>query len=147
VPPSLGDLGLVESVNELVESIRYTQLLQVDFDHFSFTEEKIPENGQLMLYRIVQEGLNNIVKHAGARKATVVIQNNSRFLLLEIKDDGAGFDGQKIRKGLGLTNIKNRAELFGGKVKISATPGKGCTLKVSIPLNAQQEVHNIYTKH
>jgi signal transduction histidine kinase len=81
----------------------------------------------------VQEQLNNIVKHANASEVYINIINDESHYLLEIKDNGNGFDLEKVRKGLGLTNIRNRAELFGGKVSVLAAPGKGCMLKVILP--------------
>lgn len=133
VPPTLGDLGIIESIEELIETIRYVQLLKIDFNYFDLNEDRIPENQQLMLYRIIQEGLSNIVKHANAREVSIVMKNNNKQLMLEIKDNGKGFDLATVRRGLGLTNIRNRAELFGGKVTLNSTPGGGCSLKVVIP--------------
>jgi signal transduction histidine kinase len=86
-----------------------------------------------MLYRIIQEALNNILKHAQASTVRMYLTRNKRFLFLEIQDNGRGFVPEKVRKGLGLNNIRNRAELLGGKVHIKAAPGAGCILKVVIP--------------
>lgn len=133
VPQTLGDLGLVESISELIDSILVMELLQINFEHRNFNEMGIPENQKLMFYRIIQEQLNNIVKHANAARVTITLQSKTEFLTMVIKDDGDGFVLEKMRKGLGLTNIKNRAELFGGTVNIIAAPGKGCTLKVLVP--------------
>jgi PAS domain S-box-containing protein len=133
VPPTLGDLGIIESIEELIEAIRYVQLIKIDFDYFDLNEDRVPENQQLMLYRIIQEGLNNIIKHADATTVSIVMKNTNRQLLLEIKDNGKGFNMATVRKGLGITNIKNRAELFDGKVTLTSTSGGGCTLKVVIP--------------
>ena len=134
VPPSLGDLGLVESVQELVATLRFVQKLQITFIHDHFCEAGLPENMKLMLYRIIQEALNNVLKHAHARTVQIVLSNNLRFLLFEIKDDGQGFAPEKMRKGLGLNNIRNRAALFSGKVIIKTATGKGCTIKAVIPV-------------
>jgi signal transduction histidine kinase len=137
VPPTLGDLGIIESIEELINSIGHVQLLQIDFDYFDFNEDRVPENQQLMLFRIIQEQLNNVVKHADASRVQIIIKNNRGELRLEIKDDGKGFDKALGRKGLGLMNIKNRAELFSGKMEIQSAPGKGCSLKVVIPARAE----------
>lgn len=133
VPQTLGDLGLVESIAELIDAIGVVKLMNIVFEHRSFGEEGIPENQKLMFYRIIQEQLNNVVKHANAQHVTITLQSKNDFITLVIKDDGEGFDLVQMRKGLGLTNIKNRAELFGGTVNIITTPGKGCTLKVMVP--------------
>lgn len=133
VPQTLGDLGLVESIAELIDSIGVVQLMNIGFEHRNFVEDGIPENQKLMFYRIIQEQLNNVVKHANAGNVSISLQTKNDFITLVIKDDGDGFDLEQMRKGLGLTNIKNRAELFGGTVNIIAAPGKGCTLKVMVP--------------
>jgi PAS domain S-box-containing protein len=133
VPSTLGDIGLIESVHELIESIRMVQNLEVEFQHYEFSEEQIPENGKLMLYRIIQEALNNIIKHAAATSVHIHLVRTDRMILLEVCDNGKGFLPEKVRKGLGLTNIRNRAELFNGSVKIKTRPGAGCTVKVAIP--------------
>jgi PAS domain S-box-containing protein len=133
MPPTLGDLGLIDSIYDLIETINRTQPLIIKLDHSGFIEEKIAGNQKLMIFRIVQEQLNNILKHAAAKNVTIKVQNNKPLLFLEIRDDGNGFDIVKTRKGLGLTNIKNRAELFGGNVEILSAAGKGCAIKVTIP--------------
>ena len=138
MPPTLGDLGLMESVSDLVETISRTQYLRIDLDDYEFDEDKVPDNKKLMIFRIVQEQLNNIVKHADAKKVSVMLRNDKAFLLLEIKDDGKGFDPKGVRKGLGLTNMRNRAELFGGEVTITSAPGQGCTLTMKVPHSLQR---------
>jgi PAS domain S-box-containing protein len=134
LPHTLSDLGLVESISELTESLSRAQLISIDFNYDDFDEINIPENQKLTLFRIVQEQLNNIAKHAEANNISVTLKSTIQSVLLEIKDDGKGFDKKTVRKGLGFTNIRNRAELFGGKKEIISTPGEGCFLKVSMPV-------------
>ena len=133
VPPTIRDLGLIESLADLTESLSKTEYLKVKLVASQFNEEKLPENEKLMLYRIVQEQLNNIVKHAQAKTVTITLKNDKPILVLQISDDGKGFNPVKANKGLGLANIKNRAELFGGKVHVISSEGEGCTLKVIVP--------------
>lgn len=146
VPYTLKDLGLVESVMELVDAASRAQLAKIDFVYEDFEEDLVPENQKLTLFRITQEQLNNIAKHAEAKNVTIVIKNTDKKVLLEIKDDGKGFSPKKVRNGLGITNIHNRAELFGGSAQVLSQPGKGCTLKVSIPVSHSQslEMFNSY---
>jgi PAS domain S-box-containing protein len=134
LPHTLSDLGLVESICELTDSLSRAQLIRIDFNYEDFEEVNIPENQKLTLFRIVQEQLNNIAKHAGARNISVTLRSTIQSVLLEIKDDGIGFDKNTVKKGLGFTNIRNRAELFGGKKEIISNPGEGCYLKVSMPV-------------
>ncbi|GAB4093589.1 PAS domain-containing sensor histidine kinase [Flaviaesturariibacter terrae] len=133
IPSTLGDLGLEESVNDLIHTLTRTQQLRIRFVATGFDEERVPDNQKLMLFRILQEQLNNIVKHAGARKVTVQLRQGDGELRLEVTDDGCGFDPLTVRRGLGLTNMRNRAEMFGGNVSIVSAPGAGCTLTVSVP--------------
>lgn len=133
VPPTLGDLGLVESIKDLADTVGLLQQLHITFDASHFTEQGLPENAKLMLYRIIQEALNNIIKHAAATTVHIRLKRRTGLILLQLTDNGQGFDPAKVRKGLGLTNIRNRAELFGGKISLKAAPGEGCTLGIMIP--------------
>ena len=98
----------------------------------------IPENKKLMFFRILQKQLANIVMHAHASVVEIVLKNTGKEVLLEITDDGEGFDCSLVGPGAGLTSIKNRAELFGGEFKVVSSPGKGCTIQVSVPHSYQQ---------
>lgn len=141
LPSALDDLGLIDCVYDLIESISRTRPMHIKFNHVVFDETRIPENAKLMLFRIIQEQLNNITKHANANKVTITLANNEDDFSLELKDDGTGFDIKTIRRSLGLTNIRNRVELFGGKASIISSPGKGCCIKVFIPYRLQQVVN------
>lgn len=138
VPSTLGDIGLIESVQELIVSYSYLKTMQVTFDHADFDEDCIQENQKLMLYRVLQEQINNIMKHAKAQKVDIFLKSNKKFVYMQVQDNGSGFVLNSLRKSLGLTNIKNRVDLFGGKVKIVTSPGKGCSIKVIIPINFQE---------
>jgi PAS domain S-box-containing protein len=133
VPPTLKDLGFIESVNDLIDSLRIAQLLTIELDYLYFDEDQLPDNKKLALYRIIQEQLNNIVKHAGASHVAVVLRLTAGHIFLQIKDNGIGFDSSNVKKGLGLANIHNRAELLGGHVLLSSSPGNGCEINVSLP--------------
>lgn len=142
VPPTLKDLGFIDSVNDLIEPVRCTQSLAVELDYFDFDEDKIPDNQKLALYRIIQEQLNNIIKHARARQVSIILRLTVHNVLLQIKDDGVGFELEKVKRGLGLSNIHNRAELFGGKALFTSSPNKGCEVNVSLPHTAMVAVAN-----
>lgn len=132
VPPTLKDLGFIDSVNDLIESLRCTAV-EVELDYYEFDEDKIPDNKKLALYRIIQEQLNNIIKHARAKQVSIILRLTAHNVLLQIKDDGMGFEFEKVKRGLGLSNIHNRAELFGGKALFTSSPGNGCEMNVSLP--------------
>ncbi|NTS40844.1 PAS domain S-box protein [Flavisolibacter sp. BT320] len=135
VPPTLKDLGFIDSVNDLIESLRCTAVA-VELDYYDFDEDKIPDNQKLALYRIIQEQLNNIIKHARAKQVSIILRLTAHNVLLQIKDDGVGFEFEKVKRGLGISNIYNRAELFGGKALFTASPGNGCEVNVSLPHTA-----------
>ncbi|MEO7984435.1 MAG: ATP-binding protein, partial [Bacteroidota bacterium] len=134
VPPSLGDLGLIESIQELCDSIKRAHTFGINFFSRHFSEEQLPENLKLMLFRIIQEQVNNIVRHAEAKSVQIKLQSDAEYIILTVSDDGKGFDRANYIKGLGFSNVSNRASLFNGKVEIESSPGNGCKLSVIIPL-------------
>jgi signal transduction histidine kinase len=134
VPPTLGDLGLVESIQELCDSLKRAHKFTIEFCFRYFSEEQLPDNLKLMLFRIIQEQVNNIVRHAQADSIQIKLQLDAEYIILTITDDGKGFDPANYVKGLGFKNITNRADLFNGKVEIESASGKGCTISVTIPL-------------
>jgi signal transduction histidine kinase len=89
---------------------------------------------QLMLYRIIQEQTNNILRYAEAGYVRIAIEKDAEWLTLLIQDNGKGFDMNKQSKGIGLLNILNRAETLGGTLTIDAKPMGGCRLLVQIPV-------------
>ncbi len=140
LPHTLKDLGLIDSVSELIDSFGRIQLLKIKFSFEDFEEGFLPENQKLTLFRIIQEQFNNIAKHAEARNIFITLQNTIQSVILEIKDDGKGFDKKTVRKGLGFTNIRNRVELFDGQTEIFSAPGQGCRLRVVMPIALPQPV-------
>ncbi|HTE27894.1 sensor histidine kinase [Flavitalea sp.] len=133
VPPSLGDFTLTESIEQLVENIKFANMeprLQLS----SILEHKLSEALKISIYRIIQEQLNNILKYSKASVVEIVIQQNAERLELKISDNGIGFDLNQKRAGIGLTNIINRATTFNGKVLLDSEPGRGCTINASFLL-------------
>jgi two-component system, NarL family, sensor histidine kinase UhpB len=97
-------------------------------------ESLLTDNIKETLYRIIQEQLTNIIRHAKAKKAIIKLHNTATNVLLSIEDNGIGFNTTQSRNGVGITNILNRVETYNGSVNILSSPGKGCRLEVSIPL-------------
>ena len=92
------------------------------------------------LYRIVQESLNNILKHAHAKCVTIRLERDIREVQLRIEDDGGGFTPEALaenKKGLGLKNITERVRMLGGKLNLDSSPGKGTRIEVTIPIAEQ----------
>jgi signal transduction histidine kinase len=134
VPPTLGDLGLVESIYDLCDSLRSTHTFNIEFYHRHFNEDPLPANLKLMFFRIIQEQASNIIRHAQASNVNIRLQSDAEYIILTVTDNGIGFDQVRCKKGLGFNNIFNRSSLFNGKMEIKAAPGKGCTLTVIVPL-------------
>jgi len=134
-PSALNDLGLIESVRDLCESIKTTQAFAIRFYHKHFDEEILDENIKLMLFRIIQEQINNIIKHAEATAILIRLQTDAEQVILTITDNGKGFNPAAIKKGLGLDNMANRVEIFNGKFELKTEAGRGCSITASIPIN------------
>jgi len=134
ISPTLGDLGLIESIQDLCDSLKRAYPFNIEFLNRHFNQHLLSDNLKLILFRIVQEQVSNIIRHAQAHAVFIKLQSDAEYITLTIADDGKGFDKFNFRKGLGLTNIANRAALFNGKVEIHTTPGNGCTLVISIPV-------------
>lgn len=135
VPPTIGDMGLIQSIEELVENIQLVQKKKIQLEFPGFDETALSEGLKLTIFRITQEQLNNVLKHAHATEIKMQIQQTKNSLKLTIADNGTGFDLAARRKGVGITNIINRADLYNGKVEISTAPGAGCRLRVFFELN------------
>ena len=133
VPPSLGDIGLKEAVSELIASLNMSQRIKLSLKTAGMDSMEMPDNIKLMAYRIVQEQVNNIIKHSKATTADIKLAVSKKMFNITVKDNGIGFDAKRKGKGIGLSNITSRAELHNGKVEVVSSPGNGCTLKVSLP--------------
>jgi signal transduction histidine kinase len=130
VSPSAADLGIIETINDMIGDIKWAQKIDVLFNHGGIDEAKLDYGLKLTIYRIVQEQLTNILKYAEASKINITIKKQGKKISLIISDNGKGFDPSTKRKGIGFNNIINRADVFNGKVDIQAAPGQGCTVKV-----------------
>ena len=131
--PSLGDLGLVDSIEDLVENINATKKITAVFLCEEIDENILNENQKLALLRIVQEALNNIVKHAEATETIIELLIKGQIINLIIKDNGKGFEPTSVKNGAGLNNIRNRVYLLNGTLTLDTQPGKGCALVVELP--------------
>ncbi|MBP2453950.1 signal transduction histidine kinase [Mycolicibacterium lutetiense] len=133
-PPVLDDLGLSGGLASLARSI---PRIPIDVD---LAETRVPDHIELALYRIAQECLQNVVKHAEADRARLTFSVDDRVARLEIVDDGKGFDtfehplGSDEMGGYGLLSMAERAEIVGGRLHIRSRPGAGTTVTASIPL-------------
>jgi two-component system, NarL family, sensor histidine kinase UhpB len=135
VAPSLGDIGLTDALEELVEEINMAGKVQITLVKELSEQQRIEKNMELMLYRIAQEQLNNIRKYANAQKAVITLRTEPGNLFFSIADDGVGFDLSTKARGIGLKNISSRVDFYSGTMVILTAPGKGCTIEINIPLS------------
>jgi PAS domain S-box-containing protein len=128
------EVGLEFSLNDLIEKVRLAQPFTISL-YFSVPDEpQLDDKLKKTIFRIVQEQLNNTVKHANASEVQIAIVQKNRQLLITIADNGKGFNTTQKRRGIGITNIISRTELFNGRVKIESSPGKGCRMQISFTI-------------
>jgi PAS domain S-box-containing protein len=130
LPPSLGEVGLLMALDELLESIRLVNQFNLTSEWDKVDENLLNEQLKLTVFRIIQEQLNNIIKHAQAKNVSIKIKTLNKRLMVDIKDDGVGFVPSDKRKGVGLKNITSRAELHNGVMQLKSAPGQGCELSL-----------------
>ena len=134
VGPQPDSLLLQDSLTELLVTLELTSSFKVSFTCENIQEEEIEENKKILIYRIVQEQINNIIKYSNAEQVAVCVREVNNCLVLNIKDDGVGFDATKKAKGIGLRNIETRLEMVNGNMRLITAVGKGCEMLISVPL-------------
>jgi signal transduction histidine kinase len=133
-PKALDDFGLEPALERLTASFAEQTGLDVDFQTM-LPEGRLPPEIETTLYRVVQEALTNIVKHARASRVSVLVTRKDGSVTAVIEDDGAGFDPSRVREeGLGLMGMRERAALVGGRITVESRPGAGSTLVAEVPL-------------
>ncbi|MEZ4999174.1 MAG: histidine kinase [Bacteroidales bacterium] len=133
MPAELSQFGLTDALRNLCREVEISSGMEIAFRQVNF-ENYIDEKVNTYLYRISQEALNNIVKHSGAKRASVTLSMDDSFCL-DISDDGCGFNYRPDIKlcGNGISNIKERVHLLKGEVEFTSLPGKGTSIKIRIP--------------
>jgi PAS domain S-box-containing protein len=136
---TLGTQSLIDSMKALIETVQFSGKINIRFnyDNYHTTLEKEQKQS---LYRILQEQLTNIIRHAQATEVVVILSQEGGVTELQIHDNGRGFDVDARRNGVGLNNISSRAKAFGGDMKIVSARGQGCRLQVWLPVSATNEV-------
>ena len=100
---------------------------------YAVTDGILSDELQLNIYRIIQELVNNIYKYSGAKKVSITVKAKDRAIAITVTDDGRGFDPEKKRKGVGISNMMNRIASFNGEVEIKSSEGNGCRTSINIP--------------
>jgi PAS domain S-box-containing protein len=132
-PSSVEDFGLKEALKEMIEKLNLSGKINIVFKFTGSIKSLYKSEDKIAVYRIVQEQLNNILKHANANNVSVTVHIKALQIQLKIEDDGRGFNPKKNHKGLGFRNIYHRVEYYRGNINIETGINKGC--KMSIMLN------------
>jgi len=139
-PPGLEKLGLVETVYRFCEEFTQMWGVPVDFQSAGLKNLKLDYINQINFYRLVQEGLTNIRKHAAASRVTVKLTAAFPNIVLRIEDNGRGFDVQKRaaaagqEKRMGLRSMHERVKLLNGQMKLQSKPGRGTKVSIKLPI-------------
>lgn len=131
-PSMLDDLGLIPAVQWQAREISRTKNLAVQVQAGALSED-IPDEHKTCIYRIVQEALHNVARHAKAKNARIQLTQNADSLLLTIQDDGQGFAPER-EKGVGLLGMEERVTHLGGSFQVHSAPGKGTSIRIQLPL-------------
>lgn len=140
-PIALDDLGLKTTLENYLEEWSVRHRIQVHFEFLGAQTPRLDSNIEIAIYRIVQEALTNVLRHAAAKHISVVIERSRERLVTIIEDDGHGFAVDRDtttthrRESFGLMNMRERAEMLGGTFEIESVPNEGTTLFVRIPLH------------
>jgi signal transduction histidine kinase len=133
-PKALDDFGLAPALERLAQTFAEATEIHVDVEA-RLGEERLPAEVETTLYRIVQEALTNVVKHADATKVSVLLVRRNATATVVIEDDGKGFDPDHVREGqVGLLGMRERVELHDGRLTVESVPGSGTTLVAEVPV-------------
>jgi PAS domain S-box-containing protein len=137
-PAALEHLGLAKALGDLVLGWSERYKVLADFHASGVDSLCLPPDAEINLYRLAQEALHNIFKHAGANMVSVILERRGDQIVLIVEDDGCGFDPVEVSAGqgggLGLTSMRERATLVGGKMQVESSLNNGTTIFVYIPL-------------
>ncbi len=136
-PTALDDFGLQDAAAQYVEAWGDRLGLAVDFAS-DLEMQRFEPGSEIALYRVLQEAMTNVARHAGATRVSVILNRVGKSIRLIVEDDGSGFcTGQQEpkRSGFGLRSIRERVSLLGGTVQLESAPGKGTTLLCSVPVS------------
>jgi PAS domain S-box-containing protein len=138
-PPGLDQVGFVETVSDYCEEFSEKTGIEIELSSVDMDHRQLDSNTQINLYRLVQEGFNNVRKHANAGRMTVGLVGSSQKIILTVEDDGRGFDVEERmasmdhEKRMGLRSMEERTRLLGGRFDIRSAPGKGTSIMIEIP--------------
>lgn len=140
-PTILGEDNLSSALKEYFDDYKAKYNFNIDFIFFG-KKRKYNLSLEIALFRLVQEAINNVRKHAGVKSAVVKMEDNDRYLTLIIKDEGEGFDVEQVsanKESFGIIGMKERVELFGGELRIFSSPGSGTQVLIRVPLEGEDD--------
>jgi signal transduction histidine kinase len=134
MPEALIKFGLSTALKDFCNEINQSGALNISFQSIGMDNAEIDQTTAVNIYRIIQELINNTLKHAAARQAIVQISKKDEVFSITVEDDGKGFDPQTLKGvgGIGWTNIRSRVDYLKGTIDIQSTPGKGVSVHVEI---------------
>jgi signal transduction histidine kinase len=138
--PSLGKISLEESVNDLLDSVVFTKKVQISRRLTGIKNQMLQKDLHVGIYRILQEQLNNVLKHAEASEVFVELEGTPDLIRLYIYDNGKGFITGGKKEGIGLKNMQTRAENLNGSFELNSAPGAGCSVEVVVPRSKEPAV-------
>jgi len=142
MPAVLSEFGLTTAINNICKQTKDNSKMNVFFEHQSISRE-LPDKATIYIFRIVQEALNNAVKHSDATEMNIMLIQEERYLILLIEDNGKGFDPETQKsQGNGLYNMRERVNLLQGTISISPSLGKGLVINIKIPIKALVNEHD-----
>jgi PAS domain S-box-containing protein len=140
-PCTVAYVGVCSAITDMVEQVKLTGVLDVMLEiKGDWKEVSVDGDVELALFRIAQEQLNNIIRHANATTVHISLTMRPTSINIRIVDDGNGFNPQSLKKGLGLRNIHNRIEHYHGTMVLESEPGKGCMLQAVLPIKKGNRV-------
>jgi signal transduction histidine kinase len=139
LPESLVIKGLDVSLQDFIMAINESQLIKADYQSFNLSSN-LPQSTQLMIYRIIQELINNIIKHSGATEAFVQLNQHGNKLIITVEDNGKGFSYDQLNNGIGLQNIKSRLSLLNGKIEVASQDKLGTSVHVEFELEKNESL-------
>lgn len=133
-PPEFKDTTLHQALDDLLASVERVKSYRITTDLHLLDETLLMNEQKMMIYRVVQEQLSNILKYADASSIDITIKTEAGEVFIEVADDGCGFDVGQATGGIGLKNIRSRLEVFSGSLLVEASPGNGCRLMARFSL-------------
>ncbi len=135
VTPLIKDFGLIKAIDSILDDVTAVKEIELFFESDNFIEDDIQYDFKLSIFRIVQEAMSNVLKHAHAQKCTIELKRDLQYIFLTISDNGIGFNGKTQKSGIGIYNITSRVELFNGTILIETIPSGGCTMSIVFPIS------------